>query len=48
MNGARESGLAGAEVARQRDQVARLDQPGNVGHARRRVACSSSSATEKL
>ena len=30
--GAREGGLAGAEIARQRDQVAGLDQPGDVGH----------------
>ncbi len=30
--GAREGGLAGAEIAGQRDQVARLDQAGDVGH----------------
>ena len=30
--GAGKGGLAGAEIARQRDQVARLDQPGNVRH----------------
>ena len=42
-----ERGLAGAEIARQRDQVAGLERGGDVDR-QPLVACSSGSATVKL
>ena len=46
--GAGESGLAGAEIAGQRDQVAGLERWTAMSTISRRVASSSASATVKL